>query len=141
MDHLVEHFGEPPFRSEQIARLRTQATNLIATIASGSTYDGGVAVRMVDMLQELLNIICAGGLAHILPEFAESDDSCEEGDIHLPPDFEKLLGQLPVDLLVLKQEIFLRLDLPALHRPHPDGAAICHHCNWALERMGQMPQC
>ncbi|KAF2973272.1 hypothetical protein GQX73_g425 [Xylaria multiplex] len=55
----------------------------------------------------------------------------------LPRELEEVLATLPIDALVLKDELFGYLGVKKLCKPHPEGSAICHFCNWAFERINE----
>lgn len=141
MDHLYELFGAPPLKCDQIFGLHRQAISLTKALESGKSIPPREVIPMIDMLQALLNIATAGYLYDIFPELESSDASHKSQRPRLPPAFEDLLKDLPFDLLVLRDQFFGSLMLPPLCKPHPQGATLCHHCNWVLERIGDKPSC
>lgn len=141
MDYLLEELGGLPFRYEQIARLIRRSASLVDELSSGSEFSPKEVVRMVDMLQAILNLtFCECGLAKFVPELIPENPQTA-WDVTVPPDFEKALSALPLNLLELKELLFERLGLSKTCRPHPEGASICHHCNFALERVAEKAHC
>lgn len=141
MNCIHELLGDPPFKTDQIFDLHRRAISLTNALESGRSVPPREVIPIIDMLQELLNIATSGYLPDILLNWRSSDDMRKSQSFRLPTAFEDFLKDLPFDLLVLRDQFFGSLNLPPLCKPHPEGATLCHHCNWILERIGDKPSC
>ncbi|GAW15934.1 hypothetical protein ANO14919_053560 [Xylariales sp. No.14919] len=129
MEYILNEFGEFPLGYEQLVALRNRAVSLQDAMASGSRVSPTEVVQTIDILQELLTIASLGGLGDIV--------ALDTVDDRLLRGLEDVLAALPVETLVLQDELFAYLRVKKMCKPHPEGSAICHFCNWAFERVNQ----
>ncbi|KAI0528522.1 hypothetical protein GGR58DRAFT_509216 [Xylaria digitata] len=129
MEHIISEFGKVPLSYEQLIALRNRAISLQDAMASGSHVPLKESVQTIDILQEILTIVSLSGLSDIV--------SLDRVDGRLPRELEEVLATLPIDTLLLKDELFGYLRVKKLCKPHPEGSAICHFCTWAFERINQ----